>query len=143
MTKLLGLALRLAGVGHFCILFASFQVPYRLSWKEDLAKLTPLNRKLMWVHGAFAVLTIVAFGTLTLVLHDELLELEGGRAARALALFIGVYWTARVGVDVFYYRHEDWPRGWALVMGHVLLTSLFCALAATYLALFFWHLLRA
>ena len=43
----LSLALWLAAAGHFCVLIASFQVPYRLGWKEDLTKLTAFNRKLI------------------------------------------------------------------------------------------------
>jgi hypothetical protein len=54
-----------AGAAHFAILLASFQVPYRLRWKEDLNQLMPFNRKLLWVQGGFTVLTVVAFGTLT------------------------------------------------------------------------------
>ena len=134
----LSLALWLAGVGHFCILGASFQVPSRLGWKQDLAKLTSFNRKLMWTYGAFTVMTIIAFGTLTLVLHDEMLR--GDRAALGLAIFIGLYWAARVAADLFYYEHADWPRGRFFVVGHILLTSLFVALVVTYLGLAIWHL---
>jgi len=126
---LLDLALWLAGIGHFCVLGASFQVPTQLKWKEDLAKLTPFNRKLMWVHGAFAVLTIVAFGLLTLGLHSRLLR--GDPAAVALSCFIAVYWTARIAVDFLYYSHEDWPKGPYFRIGHFMLTSLFVALAGT------------
>jgi alginate O-acetyltransferase complex protein AlgI len=129
-------ALWLAGIGHFCVLIASFQVPAKLRWKEDLRKLTSFNRKLMWVHGGFAVLTIIAFGTLTLALHDEMLR--GDRAALGLALFIGVYWALRISVDFFYYDHTDWPRGRGFVFGHILLTSLFAYLAAANLALVIW-----
>jgi len=130
------LALWLAGIGHFCVLIASFQVPARLGWKEDLQKLTSFNRKLMWVHGAFVVLTIVAFGTLTLALHTEMLR--GDRAALGLALFIGAYWALRIAVDFFYYEHADWPRGRGFVFGHILLTSLFAFLAAANLGLVIW-----
>jgi len=130
------LALWLAGIGHFCVLIASFQVPGKLGWKEDLQKLTSFNRKLMWVHGGFAVLTIIAFGTLTLALHAEMLR--GDRAALGLALFIGVYWSLRIAVDFFYYEHADWPRGRGFVLGHILLTSLFAFLAATNLGLVGW-----
>ena len=77
-NNLMSLALWLAGIGHFCVLIASFQVPSKLGWKTDLAKLTPFNRKLMWVHGGFAVLTIVSFGILTITLHSEMLR--GDRA---------------------------------------------------------------
>jgi hypothetical protein len=129
-------ALWLAGIGHFCVLIASFQVPARLGWKEDLQKLTSFNRKLMWVHGGFAVLTIIAFGTLTLVLHAEMLR--GDRAALGLALFIGIYWAVRIVVDFTYYEHKDWPLGGSFLIGHILLTSLFAFLSATNLGLVAW-----
>jgi hypothetical protein len=131
------LDLWLAGAGHFLILFASFQVPYQLGWREDLKQLMPFNRKLLWVQGGFTVLTILAFGTLTLTLHAELLR--GDRAALGMALFIGTYWTVRILVDAFYFSHEDWPQGRRFLLGHALLTSLFVALAASYLGLFVWH----
>ena len=62
----------LVGVAHFMILIASAQVPSRLRWREDLKSLMPFNRKLLWVQSGFTVLTIIAFGTLTLVLHDQI-----------------------------------------------------------------------
>ena len=136
----MSLALWLAGAGHFCVLIASFQVPYRLRWKEDLAKLTSFNRKLMWVHGGFAVYTIIAFGTISLLLHDEILR--GDRAARALAFFIGFYWLLRIIVDFTYYSHRDWPEGVAFRVGHFLLTSLFVFLSGSYLSVAFWYLWR-
>jgi hypothetical protein len=129
-------ALWLAGIGHFCVLVASFQVPSRLGWKEDLQNLTSFNRKLMWVHGGFAVLTIMAFGMLTLTLHAEMLR--GDRAALGLSLFIGVYWALRIAVDFFYYDHTDWPRGGSFIIGHILLTSLFGYLAVANLGLVIW-----
>jgi hypothetical protein len=89
------------------------------------------------VQGGFTVLTIIAFGVLTLSLHTELLR--GDRAALALACFIGTYWTARILVDAFYFSHEDWPKGRQFVIGHVLLTCLFAALACSYWGLFVWH----
>jgi hypothetical protein len=128
----------LVGAAHFVVLIASFQVPTRLRWKQDLQQLMPLNRKLLWVQSGFTVLTIIAFGTLTLVLHAELLR--GDRAALGLACFIGIYWTARILVDSLYFSHEDWPKGRQFIVGHFLLTSLFSVLAASYLGLFLWHL---
>lgn len=133
----MSLALWLAGAGHFCVLIASFQVPYRLGWKQDLAKLTPFNRKLMWVHGGFTVYTILSFGVLTLLLHDEILR--GQPAGLALGAFIGLYWLLRVVVDFLYYEHSDWPQGIAFTVGHVLLVLLFLFLSATYLGVSVRH----
>ena len=137
VQRVFDLALWLAGTGHFVILIASFQVPHRLEWKRDLASLMPFNRKLLWVQGGFTVLTIIAFGTLTLALHSEMLR--GERSALGLAAFIGTYWTARVVVDAFYFSHTDWPKGRQFAIGHIFLTSLFSSLATTYLSLFIWR----
>jgi hypothetical protein len=136
--RFFNLDLWLAGAGHFVILIASFQVPSRLRWKQDLAKLMPLNRKLLWVQSSFTVLTIIAFGALTLSLHQEMLR--GERSAMGIVGFIATYWTGRILVDVFYFSHTDWPEGRMLVIGHVLLFCLFLALASSYWALFVWHL---
>jgi len=102
----------------------------------------PFNRKLLWVQGGFTVLTIIAFGILTLALHEEMLL--GDRAAMGLVCFMASYWTARIIVDTFYFSHEDWPEGKQFVLGHILLTSLFTALACTYWGLYAWQVwLRA
>jgi hypothetical protein len=137
LKELFSLALWLAGIGHFFVLGASFQVPVRLEWATDLAKLKPLNRKLMWTYGGFTVLTIMAFGALTLGLHAEMLR--GDRAALGIALFIGIYWACRIGVDALYFDHNDWPKGRMYVIGHIALTSLFVALTSVYLGLVIWH----
>lgn len=137
MNAILDMALWLAGIGHFVVLFASFQVPARMNWREDLAKLMPVNRKLMWTYGVFIVLTILAFGTLTLALHGELLR--GDRAALGLAMFMGTFWLARLVVDVTWHTHADWPAGTRFVVAHLLLTGLFSALTATYFGLVVWH----
>ncbi len=137
LPRIFDVDLWVAGAAHFLILFASFQVPTRLQWKQDLQKLLPFNRKLLWVQGGFTVLTIIAFGILTLTLHSEFLR--GNRAALALAGFIGIYWTARVLVDALYFSHQDWPKGRGFVLGHILLTLLFCFLAGSYILLFVWQ----
>ncbi|MGB7600604.1 MAG: hypothetical protein WBM24_09895 [Candidatus Sulfotelmatobacter sp.] len=137
VQRLFDVDLWFAGAAHFVILFASFQVPYRLRWKQDLQQLMPFNRKMLWVQSGFTVLTIIAFGTLTLALHAELLR--GDRAALGLTCFIGIYWTARILVDAIYFSHADWPKGTAFVVGHALLTLLFSLLAVSYVGLLVWH----
>ncbi len=121
------LALWLGCFAHFCILGASFQVPKQLGWRADFASLSSFNRKIFWTYGAFIVLCIVSFGVLSAVLHVEMLR--GDKSAVALSIFIGVFWTARVLTDLFYFRHDEWPRGAQFEVGHVFLTFVFSALA--------------
>lgn len=138
METIFSYLLLLAGIGHFIVLIASVQVPYRLNWREELSRLSPFNRKIMWVYGGFTVLTIVAFGVLTLVLRHEMLH--GDRSALALATFIAVYWFTRLVVDFLVYDHADWPKGRGFVIGHILVDFLFFCLVAVYGGLVVWHL---
>ena len=130
-------ALWLAGWGHFSLLLAGGQLPYRLGWREELAGLRTMTRKLLWVYWVFILTMIVGFGTLTLVLHDELLR--GDRAALALAALMAIFWALRLAADFFYFDHADWPSGRLLLLCHVLLTSFFVFLLATYVSLLVWH----
>jgi hypothetical protein len=107
-------------------------------WKTDLAKLLPMNRKLVWVTSGYIVGTYLTFGILTLLLHAELLR--GDKAALALASFIGLYWLARLVIDGVYYHHDAWPQGRIFVVAHVLLDCLFAALTLIYLGLVAWRL---
>ena len=133
----LGWLLALAGAGHFLVLAASFQVPARLGWKEELALLRPLNRKLMWVYGAYIASMIAILGTMTLNLIPEMLA--GEKGALAIAGLAALFWWSRVIVDALVFEHSDWPEGPEFVIGHTLLTSLFVTLATVYTALLLWH----
>jgi len=126
----LAAALWVGAAGHFLVLEASFQIPDELEWDENLKTLKPLNRKLMWTYGAFIVLTIVSFGALTAVFHDEFVA--GNPVALGVSTFIAVFWTARILVDFFYFSHEDWPSVTKYVVGHTMLTSLFLLLVVIY-----------
>lgn len=121
-TFLNGLCIAL-GVAQLLVLMASFQVPARLKWREELPLLSPLNRKLMWTYGSFIVFTIVSWGALTILLRNELVA--GTPAGTALATVIWLFWSLRLAVDTFYFKSSDWPPGPFLVMGHTMLNGLF------------------
>ena len=123
-------AIYAAAIGHLVVLIAGVQVPGRLGWKQDVPKLTRFNQKVFWVYSFYIFLCIVSFAAATWRLHDSFLA--GEPAARAIALFIAIFWTVRVLADLFWYDHRDWPQGNALLVGHAALTSLFCTLAGVY-----------
>jgi hypothetical protein len=125
------LMLLVAGLLHFALVPVSLSVPRVLRWKEEFARLSPLTRAVVWVHGAFLTGTIVAFGVLSIVGREEMAAGRG--LGPALALFIGLFWLARLGVQLFGYRPGDWPRGAIYGIGRHALTALFATWAAVYL----------
>lgn len=125
--------------GHFLVLVASFQVPHRLNWGEELKRLRPLNRKLLWTYGGYIATMIFLWGFLTLNLLPEFLA--GEKSALALVGVIALFWWSRIVIDAFYFEHSDWPQGVEFVLGHTMLTSLFLTIAGTYTWLLCWHLI--
>jgi hypothetical protein len=137
--ELAELLIRLGGGVHFCILVASAMVPKALDWRRQLAPLHPFLRRLFWVYGVFIVMTIVAFGVLSLAFAPELAM--GGGLARGVCGFIAVFWLARLGVQFLVFDASEFLTTWWLRAGYHLLTVIFTLLPVPYalLALGYVH----
>lgn len=123
-------ALQLAGLLHFAILVASFLTPSALQWSENLKPLPPLLRQLFWVYGAFIVLTIVSFGTVTLLHAPEMVD--GAPLGRSLSVVIALFWTARLVVQWFVLDAKPFLTRPLYRIGYHLLTVAFVYLSAVY-----------
>ena len=124
--------LRIAGLLHFGLLAASASTPTALDWRRNLAGLHPFLRRLFWVYGVFIVLVIISFGTLTLVHARELAA--GTSLARSLCLFIGVFWLARLFVQLFIFDARPFLTNWFYKIGYHSLTFVFAYFILVYAA---------
>jgi hypothetical protein len=118
------------GILHFGILIASALVPRVLDWRSSLRKLNPLLRQLIWVHGLFIVLVIIAFGVLSVAFPHELAG--GSRLARAVCAFIAFFWTCRLVVQFAVFDARPYLKSTLLAIGYRGLTVVFCYLALVY-----------
>ena len=128
----LPLLITLGGICHFGILVASALTPKVLDWRTQLRLLNPLCRHVVWTHGAFIVLVIVAFGSLSLGLASDLAA--GTPLARSLCAFIGIFWLARLLIQLLLFDARPFLTTRFLTLGYHGLTVVFLYLAATYLA---------
>lgn len=124
------LALYLGAAIHFGILGASALAPRALRWRETLAPLPPLLRRMFWVYGAFIVLIIIGFGTLTL-LHAPAMA-AGDPVARGVAALIAVFWLARLAVQFFVFDARPWLTRPLYRFGYHGLTVAFITLVLIY-----------
>ncbi len=123
-----------AGLAQFGMVVVGLRVPRALGWKEDLAKLRPMNRRLFWVYGAFIAGTNAGFGAISMAFPGEIAAGRG--LAGAFALLVGLYWAARLAVQAFVFDAADGPagaEGWLARYGLGLVILL---LSAVYLAAF-------
>ncbi|MEM7699546.1 MAG: hypothetical protein AAF236_14200, partial [Verrucomicrobiota bacterium] len=98
--SLLKLALLLGAIANFGILIASAAAPKALDWKNQLAVLPKLLRQMFWVYGAFIVLMIVSFGTITLANLDALAA-GSESVGRWFCGLVAVFWLVRLFVGLF------------------------------------------
>ncbi|HEY2252323.1 MAG TPA: hypothetical protein VGH74_14720 [Planctomycetaceae bacterium] len=122
--------LLIGGGLHFAILIASALVPRVLDWRNELRKLPQLLAQLIWVHGAFIVLTIIGFGALSAINSAELAS--GTMLARSVCGFIALFWGTRLGVQFFYFNANEYLTTWTLKIGYHGLTVVFAYLTAVY-----------
>ena len=120
----------IAGLLHFAILLASGLVPRVLDWQGELGKLPELLRQVIWVHGAYIVLMIIAIGAASVWLPGELAS--GSVLARSVCGFIAVFWGGRLAVQLLYLRPGQYLSNRTLWLGYNSLTVLFAFFAAVY-----------
>ncbi|MCE9546464.1 MAG: hypothetical protein K8T25_13240 [Planctomycetia bacterium] len=118
------------GLLHFSLLWAGALAPQVLNWRESLKRLDPLSRQIVWVHGAFVVLTLVGFGLASVFLPAALTG--GTPLARALCGFIAFFWAARLGVQFFVFDAKPYLKTAFLKTGYHTLTLVFSYLAVVY-----------
>ena len=122
--------IQLAGVLQFGILIASALVPAVLNWRAELRKLSPITRHLVWTHGVFIVLTIIAFAALSLINATSLAT--GQLLARSVCAFIAIFWGARLVLQFALFDPKPYLTTRVLAAGYHALTVVFAFLTATF-----------
>ena len=134
----MSLVLHLRIAGALLLLLAAMHVflPRGLGWKDDLARLTLVNRQIFLVHVGFIVLILVLFGTLALAYTEELTR--PGRLPRAILGGLTLFWFLRLLTQHVIYDRSLWRGHRRNTVLHVLATLLW----AYFTAVFGWGFWR-
>ena len=118
-----------AGIGQLSVLVASALVPIRLRWREAFQTLPRQHRQKYWVYGGYVVLSIIAFGIISLTNSHELAS--GSRLARSMCAYMAVFWGVRLSLQAVLDVKEHLVAWW-LVVGEYVLTVLFLFFTAVF-----------
>jgi hypothetical protein len=129
MDTVLSRLILLAGVGQLGVLIASALVPFRLNWRDELRGLSKLHRQMYWVYGGYVVLSIVAFGALSIFNAHELAG--GSGLARGFCAYVAGFWGIRVGLQAVF-DVKAHLTAWWLKIGYFVLTVLFTGFTIVY-----------
>jgi hypothetical protein len=119
----------IGGIGQLCVLIASAIVPFRLNWKTEFQSLRRLHRQMYWVYGGFIVLSITAFGLISLFNAKELAS--GTGLARSFCIYVALFWAVRLMLQGVLDVREHLTSWW-LKLGYHSLTVLFFYFAVVY-----------
>ncbi len=95
----LALLLQLAGCAQLGLILAGALMPGAVDLRRHLRTLPEFIRRLFWTYYVFIGLSLMGFGLITLVFAEELAS--GAPLARALCLFLAVFWLLRLVVAAF------------------------------------------
>jgi hypothetical protein len=94
-------------IGGLFILLAFLHVffPKYFSWKQELSSLSLINRQMMYVHMFFIAFGVFLLGLLCLTSSNALLDTASGKR---ISLGLGIFWAARLYVQLFVYSRKLW-----------------------------------
>jgi len=89
-------------IGCLFILLAFLHVffPKYFNWKQELGSLSLINRQMMYIHMFFIAFGVFLLGFLCLTSSEALL---GTAFGKRISLGLGIFWAARLYVQLFVY----------------------------------------
>src|SRR5947207_11723799 len=95
----LQIMLIIAGLLHLAITSAGITMTLVLDWRKNLAPLCALTRHVIWTHAMFVLMTIIAFGAVSLLFPVSLSS--GAPLARGVCGFMALFWGIRLLIQFF------------------------------------------
>jgi hypothetical protein len=128
--------LRLTGVLMAGLVVLNTLVPRRFRWREELTRVSALNRQIFQVHTIFLIVTLALFAALLLTSADALVERT--RLARATLFGLTLFWGLRMLMQWFYYSPALWRGHTVNTVMHVLFSALWIYFTGVFGAALWW-----
>ncbi len=120
----------LAGFGQLLLAGGSIAIPRVLKWRDKLASLDPLTRRLFWVYAGYIFGTNILLGLVSIAGRQALLQ--PSLSSFAIHTYAAIYWTARLVIQFTVFRGVK-PEGRFFGVAEFLLAALFLLLSTTYI----------
>jgi hypothetical protein len=126
----LELHLRLAGALQIVLAAVHLTFSERFQWKEELARLSLLNRQIFLVHTFFVCLMLTLMGALCLFFPETLVE--NTRLARLVLTGFVAFWALRLVFQWCVYDRSLWRGNAFNTRAHLAFTALWLYFVAVY-----------
>lgn len=126
------LHLRIVGLVMFWLVAVNLYVPHRFNWREEMGRLSLLNRQIFTAHSVFLVLTLSLLAMLLIVSADTLLEPT--RLSRAVLIGLTLVWGLRMLMQWWFYSPAIWRGDRFNTRVHYLFSAVWIYVTAVFAA---------
>ena len=98
--------LRAVGVLMAMLVVVNFFVPGRFNWRDELSRVSLINRQIFIAHTVFIMLVVALTSALLLTSAESLLA--PGPINRAVLLGLTIFWGLRMLMQWFFYSPQVW-----------------------------------
>ena len=98
--------LRAVGFVMALLVAVNLAVPSQFHWKEELSRVSLLNRQIFQAHTVFIILVLALFAALFLTCAEALLQPT--RLSRAVLAGLTIFWGVRMMMQWFFYSPDVW-----------------------------------
>jgi hypothetical protein len=124
------LHLRIAGILLIALSLLHVLFPGRFHWREELARLSSLNRQMFQLHCFFIALIVMVLGVVSLFFAPALIA--PGPLARIVLTCITLFWLFRLLAQFFFYDPKLWRGNRFRTFIHIVFSLLWCYLLGVY-----------
>ncbi|HEY0045772.1 MAG TPA: hypothetical protein VGB44_03575 [Flavobacterium sp.] len=118
-------------IGILLIALALLHVifPKYFNWKEELQRISLINRQVMIIHTFFIAFVLLLMGLLCFTSADELVETPLGRK---VALGLSIFWITRLVIQFVGYSSELWKGKRFETAVHILFSAIWIYLSVVF-----------
>ena len=131
--------LQAGGVVMAALVVVNLFVPSRFHWREEMSRLSLVNRQIFQVHSVFLVLTLGLFSALLLTCARALLQPT--RLSRAVLMGLTIFWGLRMVMQWCFYSPALWRGDRFNTVVHYVFSAIWIYLTTVF-ALALWMNLR-
>ncbi|RYY60428.1 MAG: hypothetical protein EOO05_09900 [Chitinophagaceae bacterium] len=126
--------LKIAGIILICLALVHLFFPRYFEWKQELQRLSLVNRQMVQVHTFFIALTLFLMGLLAFFFGRDLMATTLGQA---IGLGLGVFWVIRLVVQFIGYSSQLWKGKAFETFIHILFITLWSYLSFIFFNIYF------
>jgi hypothetical protein len=124
------LHLRVVGAAMAGLVAVNAYAPRHFHWRQEMARLSLVNRQIVTAHAVFLALTLALTSALLLLWGDALLEPT--RLSRALLAGLTVFWTVRMVMQWAFYSPAIWRGHRFNTVMHAVFSALWIYVSAVF-----------